>query len=240
MKAKLQYVSTPHTRALLLVCCIALSPGCLPAAEESVLQQGPTPKPSYAADFNNTEVDVQSGFTDDLQPVRLRRPALEGSPLQFTYAVECPDFLGCDTFLSEVSLAFQAWEQPHELEFSPAQWGVADIHISFEEGTHQHECDTGYTDRSTTLAHTLTKDCPTGLIHLNSDLQWSFVGTRQSESGAIRYDVRTVLIHEVGHLLGLGHAPSDLDIMHLKYVGSKRHVPDSVRLQGLRRVRSTN
>ncbi|KAM0033639.1 putative matrilysin [Helianthus debilis subsp. tardiflorus] len=77
----------------------------------------------------------------------------------------------------------------------------ADLKISWERGNHGD----GAPFSGGILAHAFS---PTdGRFHYNADQSWS-IGPRQNS-----YDVESVALHEIGHLLGLGHSQFQNAIM---------------------------
>lgn len=174
---------------------------------------------SYAEDMNNIPISVMAG-APELRPIRTTETA--GAGLILSYEATCPDFLGCETFRHEVSAALDAWTVAGSLRFVEANGVNPDIRISFEHAGHLGTCDDGFTSALGTLAHAYTAGCQRGEIHLNGDLHWSLAGT--TTGNAVRYDVRTVILHETGHLLGLAHSDDPISVMHARYVGAKRRV----------------
>ncbi|XP_059448386.1 metalloendoproteinase 2-MMP-like [Corylus avellana] len=107
--------------------------------------------------------------------------------------------------MNPVAQAFLTWASNTHFTFSQAQ-GVsnADIKIGFSRGDHGdgHPFD----GAGGTLAHAFA---PTdGRFHYDGDERWS-VG---AVSGA--FDLETVALHEIGHLLGLGHSEVEGAIMY--------------------------
>ncbi len=198
---------------------------------------------SYAHDLNNVPPEIAFGADpESLIPPAQTQTTDEESKVLFTYRFDCPSFLGCASARAEVDEALRAWERAPGLVFcctgecaeEPPDVcsGLGDdreavIRIRFESSRHTASCDTGFSSPATVLAHAYTVGCNTGEIHLNADLQWSLVGTRSTGSNQLRYDLRSVVIHEVGHLLGLGHAGSEASVMHASYSGAKRRPGDN-------------
>lgn len=156
--------------------------------------------------------------------------------VSYTYWVGCPKFLGCETLRYEVAQALKQWSRIPGLTFrevnNPEQAG---LRISFESGEmhgnfYSQNCaiDGGFGSRSTITAHAFVKGCEAGSIHLNGELGWSFNGTSKDKRGRILLDVRSVVIHEMGHLLGVKHDPNDkASAMFPIYNGSKRRLGTS-------------
>ncbi|KAH6761483.1 hypothetical protein C2S52_018916 [Perilla frutescens var. hirtella] len=107
--------------------------------------------------------------------------------------------------MSPVARAFQKWASVTRFTFARAQNNQnADLVIGF----HRRDHGDGYPfdGPNGTLAHAFA---PTdGRFHYDADEQWS--------DGAVvnAFDLETVALHEIGHLLGLGHSAVEAAIMY--------------------------
>ncbi|XP_038891016.1 metalloendoproteinase 2-MMP-like [Benincasa hispida] len=103
-----------------------------------------------------------------------------------------------------VSRAFSKWALNTHFTFSHVvDYNKADIKISFERG--EHGDDASFDGVGGILAHAYP---PTdGRLHFDADEPWSV--------GAISgyFDVETVALHEIGHILGLQHSSIGTAIM---------------------------
>ncbi|KAG7991771.1 hypothetical protein I3843_02G095100 [Carya illinoinensis] len=99
--------------------------------------------------------------------------------------------------MSPVAQAFRTWAGNTHFTFSQAQaLSNADITIGF--GSMDHGDGSSFDGTGGTIAHAFA---PTdGRFHYDADEPWSVGAT----PGA--YDLETVALHEIGHLLGLGHS----------------------------------
>jgi hypothetical protein len=142
----------------------------------------------------------------------------------FRYRVKCVSFLDCVALKQEVHAAGNAWEAKGVAAFEEAR-STTDAHllISFESN-HSKSCDDGFERRFEQLAH--SNNCYPKEIHLNKDIRWSLNGSH-FEVGNNKYDVRTVVMHEMAHFLGMSeHIDDPYSLMNSEYIGSVRTVDD--------------
>lgn len=101
--------------------------------------------------------------------------------------------------------AFQKWAGVTQFTFQEASEGAqADIVIGFRRGDHGD----GYPfdGPGRILAHSFA---PTdGRFHIDADENWS------TNPGMYEMDLESVAVHEIGHLLGLGHSRDPNAIMY--------------------------
>ncbi|KAJ0042273.1 hypothetical protein Pint_19425 [Pistacia integerrima] len=106
--------------------------------------------------------------------------------------------------MNPVSKAFTTWAGNTHFRFSRSQdIGNADITISFHSGNHGD--GSPFDGQGGVIAHAFAPD--DGRFLYDADERWS-VGAAQGAFG-----LETVALHEIGHLLGLGHSSVEGAIM---------------------------
>ncbi|KAE8687922.1 Metalloendoproteinase 1 [Hibiscus syriacus] len=134
--------------------------------------------------------------------------------------------------------AFQKWSAVTPLTFTETDsYSTADITIGFYSGDHgDGEPFDGVLG---TLAHAFS---PTsGRFHLDADENWVVSGdvTRSSIPSAV--DLETVAVHEIGHLLGLGHSSVEDAIMYPTITSGTRKVElEDDDIQGIQSLYGSN
>ncbi|KAJ0100324.1 hypothetical protein Patl1_22007 [Pistacia atlantica] len=105
---------------------------------------------------------------------------------------------------SPVRRAFTTWAANTHFSFSEARnSGNADITISFESGNHGD--GSSFDGPGGTLAHAFApRD---GRFHYDADETWSVSANPNA------FHLETLALHEIGHLLGLGHSSVEGAIM---------------------------
>ncbi|RDX90668.1 Metalloendoproteinase 2-MMP, partial [Mucuna pruriens] len=154
-----------------------------------------------------------------------------------TYAFD-PDNGLSDDVKNVFGNAFARWSEVTTISFrETASYGTADIKIGFYSGDHgDGEPFDGVLG---TLAHAFS---PTnGRFHLDQAEDWVATGdvTQAPLSNAV--DLESVAVHEIGHLLGLGHSSVKEAIMYPTISAKTRKVQlDNDDIQGIQILYGSN
>jgi len=225
---------------LLLLCTVVLSGGCGPNAgsdsDSKKEQSGAEPEHDALLDFvlgspGDQELSSWPNRGPWFPPFEVRgRRAAGGSRLTWSYEPE-----GEKLPESQVRETIEAmgaqWARTGVVQFREAEDGVEpDFVISWRRGRHD-DCSP-FLGWDGGVAHATDPSWEgTGFIHLNADLEWTVAqgsaGSKESSHSpqgvALRrpkiVELSTVLLHEMGHLLGLGHGKATQSVMSALYPG---------------------
>ncbi|KAJ6877760.1 hypothetical protein NC651_030494 [Populus alba x Populus x berolinensis] len=110
-----------------------------------------------------------------------------------------------DTLRSACSDAFKKWSDVSQLTFQEASDGAsANIVITFYSGDHGD--GSPFDGPGKTLAHAFSPE--DGRLHFDAEEKWS------ANPAMDQFDLESVAVHEIGHLLGLDHSSDSNAVMY--------------------------
>ncbi|KAK2967879.1 hypothetical protein RJ640_029873, partial [Escallonia rubra] len=160
-------------------------------------------------------------------------PKWDASKRSLTYRFKSAvEVVGLDDLRSACASAFKRWQDVSVFTFEEAPEGSAeaDIEIGFYRGDHGD--GSNFDGKFGTLAHAFSPE--NGHFHYDADESWSV-----NPQGDTEADLESVAVHEIGHLLGLGHSLDQSAIMfsEISYGAIKRDLqPDDI--QGIQALYS--
>ncbi|XP_031481412.1 metalloendoproteinase 5-MMP-like [Nymphaea colorata] len=130
------------------------------------------------------------------------------------------------------SSAFARWSAVSSFNFvETTDLQSADIKIRFARGNHGDGAANAFTGKLGTLAHAFAPEV--GMCHFDADETWAIDAAGLSTINS--FDLESVAVHEIGHLLGLDHSTVPNAIMYPKIPQRTRKVNlDADDIQGIR------
>ncbi|XP_019164575.1 PREDICTED: metalloendoproteinase 2-MMP-like [Ipomoea nil] len=140
------------------------------------------------------------------------RPRWPPGKTELSYAF-LPENQLSDAVKGVFARAFERWSEVTPLTFTEtAAFTDADIRVGFFRGDHGD--GEPFDGALGTLAHAFSP--PNGRLHMDGDENWVLDGDFLSSAGSVlsATDLESVAVHEIGHILGLGHSSLEGAIMY--------------------------
>lgn len=114
-----------------------------------------------------------------------------------------------------VQEAFSKWALALEDLVEFAETFEEDPNISVYFAKRNHSCYEEFDGKGGVVAHSMYP--PFGVLHLDGDEDWYTRNGKEEEANSRFIDLRMVLIHEIGHTLGLRHSRRKASVMRKHY-----------------------
>ena len=152
----------------------------------------------------NTAAYLKLGTTANGRSVTLKWPSM---PVRYFVTDRSGGGVSAPQFEQAVARAWASWDQVDSAELSTEFAGFTASAPSLNDGIST----IGFSDRpdqdrvlgaTNFLVDTVSGDIVESDIFLNSAFEWSVVGPGEPN----RFDVESIALHEIGHMLGLAHS----------------------------------
>lgn len=140
-----------------------------------------------------------------------------------------------DSVKSLFSRAFDRWSAVIPMTFNQTtSYSGADIKIGIFRGDHGD--GTPFDGKGGVLGHAFAP--PDGRFHLDEDEEWAIDGRNLN---ATSFDMETVVMHEIGHVLGLAHSSVAAAVMYPTVpMGKKKVELDNDDIDGIQSLYGSN
>ena len=161
-------------------------------------------------ELDSDPLESEAGGQRDVPHFAVRGRLMDGPRLNIRVD-ETGGPLAPGSFLSAVREAMAIWNATDmvHLQESPAADGP-EVLLAWRRGSHE-DCQSFGHDSSVAHAGPVSA---TSLIHFDSDSDWSLAGEGE-------LDLTQVILHELGHVLGLDHSLDEGAVMHASYEKSQ-------------------
>ncbi|KAL7098606.1 hypothetical protein ACP275_09G028100 [Erythranthe tilingii] len=152
--------------------------------------------------YNHSCKNVKFLTTDSLYAFLPGQPRWKKRILKYAFSASTPK-----EAILPIELAFKEWASVTNFKFEPTRkFDGAHVRILFLHGQHGDDLPFGGPEPVGGVAHSYPP--PIGEVHFDAGLKWSNKGERNA------FDIKTVGLHELGHILGLGHSSDANAVMY--------------------------